>query len=207
MKFLLCCVLLLCCVCFVVLIKFSDLAVGSNLVLSNHNLDASSPVSTLFWHCDVVLTLGTLYGHRNDVVCLLGPLGYYSLFTTFKRKNKKNLEKRCFIKISENIFNLNKYTMFLLTVCFWKKKLENVLHKTKMFHECLLHKISFFNSNKLLLMQVLLSLRNSCKSTVLISWCFFDHQVKLIRKHSDPMHIAFSYGWTKPIPFPDQLYN
>ena len=49
-------------------------------------------------------------------------LGYYSLFTTFKRKNKKNLEKRCFIKISENIFHLNKYTMFLLTVCFWKKK-------------------------------------------------------------------------------------
>ena len=29
--------------------------------------------TTLFWHpYDVVLTLWTLYGHRNDVVCLLG---------------------------------------------------------------------------------------------------------------------------------------
>ena len=29
--------------------------------------------TTLFWHpYDIVLTLWTLYGHRNDVVCLLG---------------------------------------------------------------------------------------------------------------------------------------
>ena len=29
--------------------------------------------TTLFWHpCDVVLTLWTLHGHRNDVVCLRG---------------------------------------------------------------------------------------------------------------------------------------
>ena len=36
-------------------------------------LPCPSTHTTLFWHpYDVVLTLWTLYGHRNNVVCLLG---------------------------------------------------------------------------------------------------------------------------------------
>ena len=39
------------------------------------NISGYSPSThtALFWHpCDVVWTLWTLYGHRNDVVCLRG---------------------------------------------------------------------------------------------------------------------------------------
>ena len=38
---------------------------------------------------DVVLTLWTLYGHRNDVVCLLGFRNFYELIKKNKNKNKK----------------------------------------------------------------------------------------------------------------------